>query len=134
MVTSSIWWKNSTEWYHSYDDCPVFALFFTTIERDGLAYTTYWWGCIDKQLEGKLIYFHFLVLFYSHALYMVCFSTLISVCVINLTRLKNHRALPWIIKKHLDGKLGELLLLHYITDTDVCHIFHYFYSSFKFYP
>lgn len=62
----------------------------------------------------------FIVQFYSHALYMVCFSTLISVVVINLTRLKNHRALPWIIKKHLDGKFGELLFLHHINDSEVC--------------
>lgn len=59
------------------------------------------------------------VLFYSNSLYMVCFSTVISVLVINLTRLQHQRALPWIIKKHLDGKLGELLLLDHISDNEV---------------
>lgn len=58
-------------------------------------------------------------MFYSNALYMVCFSTLIAVVVINLTRLKHHRALPWIVKKHLDGKLGDILLLDHINDAEV---------------
>lgn len=50
---------------------------------------------------------------------MVCFSTLIAVVVINLTRLKHYRALPWIIKKHLDGRFGEILLLHHVTNSEV---------------
>lgn len=60
------------------------------------------------------------VLFYSNALYMVCFSTLIAVIVINLTRLKHQRALPWFIKKQLDGKFGEILLLQHVNDSEVC--------------
>ncbi|XP_031617172.1 acetylcholine receptor subunit alpha-type acr-16-like [Contarinia nasturtii] len=59
-----------------------------------------------------------IVLFYSHALYMVCFSMLISVIVINLTRLKHQKVLPWIIKKQLDGKLGDFLLLDHVNDTE----------------
>lgn len=50
---------------------------------------------------------------------MVCFSTLIAVVVINLTRIKHQRALPWIIKKQLDGKFGEILMLHHVTDSEV---------------
>lgn len=50
---------------------------------------------------------------------MVCFSTLIAVVVINLTRIKHQRALPWTIKKHLDGKLGDFLLLDHINDAEV---------------
>lgn len=64
------------------------------------------------------------VLFYSHALYLVCFSTLIAVVVINLTRLKHYKALPYIIKKHLDGKLGEMLLLDHVNDIEVCQQIH----------
>lgn len=60
------------------------------------------------------------VLFYSHALYLVCFSTLIAVVVINLTRMKHCKALPYFIKKHLDGKLGEFLLLDHVNDSEVC--------------
>lgn len=59
------------------------------------------------------------VLFYSHTLYLVCFSTLIAVVVINLTRQKHHKALPYIIKKHLDGRLGELLLLDHVDDSEI---------------
>ncbi|XP_055296063.1 acetylcholine receptor subunit alpha-type acr-16-like isoform X2 [Sitodiplosis mosellana] len=66
-----------------------------------------------------------IVLFYSHTLYMVCFSTLISVIVINLTRLKYQRALPWIIKKYLDGKLGDILLLDHIIDSEFSFLQHF---------
>lgn len=44
---------------------------------------------------------------------------MVSVLVINLTRMKSHRALPWFIKKHLDGKLGDYLLLDFIADVEV---------------
>lgn len=56
-----------------------------------------------------------IVLFYSKALYMVTFSTIISVIVINLTRNKHNRPIPWIIKRNLDGSLGQFLLINRIS-------------------
>lgn len=45
---------------------------------------------------------------------MVCFSTLISVVVINFSRTKHNTAVPWCIKKHLDGPLERFLFLQHI--------------------
>lgn len=62
-----------------------------------------------------LIYFEWiLVTFYSNTLYMVCFSTLIAVLVINMSRTKHNCAVPWYIKKHLDGPLERYLFLQNI--------------------
>lgn len=52
-----------------------------------------------------------IVLFYSNTLYLVTFSTLISVIVINLTRYKQDRPVPWVIKKNLDGPIGQFLFI-----------------------
>lgn len=59
-------------------------------------------------------------MFYSNSLYLVCFSTLISVIVINLTRVRTYRPLPQFIKSKLDGKLGDYLLLDLVTEIEVC--------------
>ncbi|KAF5292514.1 hypothetical protein FQR65_LT01660 [Abscondita terminalis] len=59
-----------------------------------------------------------IVLFYSSSLYVVCFSMLVSVVVIWMSRTQHNRSIPWIVKKPLTGFLGRLLGLgHYITET-----------------
>lgn len=61
---------------------------------------------------------------------------LISVVVINLTRQKYQKVLPWMIKKHLDGKFGDFLLLDHINETEVTknyfHYYHFFFLFFSF--
>ncbi|KAB0799593.1 hypothetical protein PPYR_07473 [Photinus pyralis] len=58
-----------------------------------------------------------IVLFYSSSLYVVCFSMLISVAVIWLSRTQHTRLLPWVIKKPLTGTLGRVLgLQHYVKE------------------
>ncbi|CAO1367240.1 unnamed protein product [Diamesa hyperborea] len=50
-----------------------------------------------------------IVIFYSHTLYLLCISTIISVSVINLSRNKQQKALPRFIKvKILDGNVGKI--------------------------
>ncbi|KAF2894306.1 hypothetical protein ILUMI_11868 [Ignelater luminosus] len=61
-----------------------------------------------------------IVLFYSSSLYIVCFSMLVSIIVIWISRTQHHRPLPWIIKRYLTGLLGKLLgLSHYIAETSL---------------
>lgn len=49
------------------------------------------------------------VVFYSTSLYLIFFSIIISVIVINVSRNKKTSAVPWFIKKNiLEGKIGEL--------------------------
>ncbi|KAF5302237.1 hypothetical protein FQA39_LY10276 [Lamprigera yunnana] len=61
-----------------------------------------------------------IVLFYSSSLYVVCFSMLVSILVIWLSRTRHNRSLPWIIKKPLTGILGRFLgLSHYINETSL---------------
>lgn len=53
-----------------------------------------------------------IVLFYSTSLFMVCFSVIISVAVLNLSRTKRIVAVPWLIRKLIHGPVGKLLLLN----------------------
>lgn len=54
--------------------------------------------------------FPFSVVFYSTSLYLIIFSMLISVAVINISSKRNsRRPLPWILKKTLDGDFGRFL-------------------------
>lgn len=61
-----------------------------------------------------------IVLFYSKTLYLVAFSTIISVIVINLTRNKQERPVPWFVKKNLDGQLGQFLMINRVNP-QVCY-------------
>lgn len=50
------------------------------------------------------------VTFYSHTLYLLCFSLIISVIVINMSRNRKQCAVPRLIKANiLDGFIGKLL-------------------------
>lgn len=52
----------------------------------------------------------FPVTFYSHTLYLLCFSLIISVIVINLSRNRKQYAVPHSIKANiLDGFIGKAL-------------------------
>lgn len=59
-----------------------------------------------------------IVIFYSKMLYLVSFSTIISVVVINLNYKQDH-PVPWFIKKNLDGQLGQFLRINRVN-TQVC--------------
>lgn len=47
--------------------------------------------------------------FYSTSLYLVTFSTIISVIVLNIARNKHGFSVPRLIKTQLDGTLGKVL-------------------------
>lgn len=50
-----------------------------------------------------------LVTFYSHTLYLLCFSFVISVIVINISRNRKHYAVPRSIKRNiLEGCIGKM--------------------------
>lgn len=53
------------------------------------------------------------VLFYSSTLLLVAFSMIISIIVINISRKKTSRPIPWFIKKLLDSKFGCCLGLDF---------------------
>lgn len=53
------------------------------------------------------------VLFYSSTLLLVAFSMIISIIVINISRKKTNRPIPWFIKKLLDSKFGCCLGLDF---------------------
>uniref|UniRef100_U5EQR7 Putative acetylcholine receptor n=1 Tax=Corethrella appendiculata TaxID=1370023 RepID=U5EQR7_9DIPT len=67
-----------------------------------LVYFTY-------QLPGVAHYTPLIVLFYSSALYMICFSMIISVIVLNISKTKYKTPVPWFIKIGLDSPFGQLL-------------------------
>lgn len=52
-----------------------------------------------------------IVLFYSSSLYLVSFSVVLSVIVINLSRNPKVTPIPWILKNYLTGWLGRCLLI-----------------------
>lgn len=73
--------------------------------------------------------FSFVVLFYSSALYMVSFSMIISVIVINLSKTKQAQAVPWYVKRVLDGWFGTALGLKRISVQVNCGHFIYWSSD-----
>lgn len=54
------------------------------------------------------------VLFYSSALYMICFSVLVSVIVITMARTKQAFAVPWTVRQVIYGPVGRALLLSHL--------------------
>ncbi|XP_037024418.1 acetylcholine receptor subunit alpha-like 2 [Bradysia coprophila] len=68
-----------------------------------------------QRLPSMAIHTPLVVLFYSSALYMVSFSMIISVIVINLSKTKQAQAIPWYLKRVLDGYFGTVLGLKRIS-------------------
>ncbi|CAO1319692.1 unnamed protein product [Diamesa serratosioi] len=61
-----------------------------------------------------------IVIFYSHTLYLLCISTIISVSVINLSRNKKQKAVPHFIKtKILNGIIGKIFGNSITIDSNV---------------
>lgn len=53
-------------------------------------------------------------MFYSNTLVLITFSIILSVVVLNMTRNKHTRSVPWLVRIALEGWLGKMLLLQWV--------------------